>query len=36
MRLDQALDLYVTQLRVDGLSVHTARQYRRHVRLLAA
>jgi site-specific recombinase XerD len=36
MRLDQALDLYVEQLRADGRSEHTVRQYRRHVRLLAA
>ena len=34
--LDQALDLYVEQLRADGRSEHTVRQYRRHVRLLAA
>ena len=34
MRLDHALDLYVQQLRADGRSEHTVRQYRRHVRLL--
>ena len=34
MRLDHALDLYVQQLRADGRSEHTVRQYQRHVRLL--
>jgi len=34
MRLDHALNLYVEQLRADGRSEHTVRQYRRHVRLL--
>jgi site-specific recombinase XerD len=36
MRLDQALYLYIEQLRADGRSEHTVRQYRRHVRLLDA
>jgi integrase/recombinase XerC len=36
MRIDQALDLYVQQLRADGRSEHTVRQYQRHIRLLDA
>ena len=36
MTLDDALDRFLTQLRADGRSVHTRRQYRRHVRLFAA
>jgi site-specific recombinase XerD len=36
MRIDQALDLYVQQLRADGRSQHTVRQYQRHIRLLDA
>jgi integrase/recombinase XerD len=34
MRLDQALDLYVQQLRADGRSECTIKQCQRHVRLL--
>ena len=34
MDLDQALVLFDTQLRADGRSEHTRRQYARHVRLL--
>ncbi len=36
MRLDDALDRYVTQLRANGRSEHTVLQVQRHVRLLAA
>jgi len=36
MRIDEALQKYVVQLRADGRSVHTIGQYRRHVRLFAA
>jgi len=34
MRLQDALDKYILQLRADGRSDHTIHQYRRHVRLL--
>ena len=36
MRLEEALSLFVVQLDADGRSVHTIRQYERHVLLLAA
>ena len=36
MRLLDALDLCLVQLEADGRSVHTRRQYERHVRLLAS
>ncbi|HKX45928.1 MAG TPA: hypothetical protein VJP77_04450, partial [Planctomycetota bacterium] len=35
MRIEEALDLFVVQLRADGRSSHTVEQYRRHVLLLA-
>ncbi|MFG0318969.1 MAG: tyrosine-type recombinase/integrase [Planctomycetota bacterium JB042] len=35
MRVEDALDRYVTQLRADGRSDHTIRQVERHVRALA-
>jgi len=35
MRLEDALSRYLTQLRADGRSDHTAGQYRRHIALLA-
>jgi site-specific recombinase XerD len=36
MDIEEALSRYLTQLRADGRSEHTARQYCRHVTLLAA
>jgi site-specific recombinase XerD len=36
MRLHDLLDRYLVQLEADGRSVHTRRQYERHVRLLGA
>jgi site-specific recombinase XerD len=36
MSLDEALSRYLTQLRADGRSPHTAGQYRRHIALLGA
>ena len=36
MRLEEALDRYLTQLRADGRSAHTAGQYRRHIALLGS
>jgi site-specific recombinase XerD len=36
MRIADALSRYLTQLRADGRSHHTAGQYRRHVELLAS
>src|SRR5687767_8652236 len=36
MHIDEALQLFLTQLEADGRSPHTIGQYRRHVRLLAA
>jgi site-specific recombinase XerC len=36
MDIEEALSRYLTQLRADGRSPHTAGQYRRHVGLLAA
>ncbi len=35
MRLEDALERFIIQLEADGRSLHTIRQYRRHVRLLA-
>ena len=35
MRIEEALERFQTQLEADGRSVHTRRQYLRHVRLLA-
>ena len=35
MRILEALDRYLTQIRADGRSDHTAGQYRRHITLLA-
>jgi site-specific recombinase XerD len=35
MRIEEALERFVTQLEADGRSEHTIGQYRRHVRLLA-
>jgi len=35
MTIDEALERFLTQLRADGRSEHTVRQYERHVRLLA-
>src|SRR5262245_44068472 len=35
MTVDDALALYLVQLRADGRSAHTVGQYRRHVGLLA-
>lgn len=34
MRINDALDRFITQLRADGRSDHTVRQYQRHVRAL--
>lgn len=36
MRIEEALDKFVIQLRADGRSPHTIRQYQRHTRLFAA
>jgi site-specific recombinase XerC len=36
MEIEDALSRYLTQIRADGRSEHTAGQYRRHVTLLAA
>jgi len=36
MTLDDALDLFLTQLRADGRSEHTIQQYARHVHLFGA
>ena len=36
MQVQTALDRFLVQLEADGRSPHTIRQYRRHVRLLAA
>jgi site-specific recombinase XerC len=36
MRLEEALSRYLTQIKADGRSPHTAGQYRRHITLLAA
>jgi site-specific recombinase XerD len=36
MLLHEALDAFVLQLQADGRSLHTIRQYQRHLRLLAA
>ncbi len=36
MRIEEALERFTTQLEADGRSIHTRRQYARHVRLLAA
>ena len=36
MRLEEALSLYVVQLDADGRSMHTVRQYQRHVRALSS
>ena len=36
MRLEEALSKYLTQIRADGRSPHTAGQYRRHIALLAS
>jgi integrase/recombinase XerD len=36
MKIEDALSRYLTQLRADGRSEHTAGQYRRHIALLAA
>lgn len=35
MHIEAALDSYVMQLRADGRSEHTIKQYQRHIRLLA-
>lgn len=35
MRIEEALERFMTQLEADGRSIHTRRQYQRHVRLLA-
>ncbi len=35
MQIEDALELFVTQLEADGRSPHTIAQYRRHIRLLA-
>jgi site-specific recombinase XerC len=35
MRIEDALGRFLTQLEADGRSIHTRKQYRRHVRLLA-
>ena len=36
MRIEEALERFETQLEADGRSVHTRKQYARHVRLFAA
>ncbi len=36
MKIERALEQFVTQLQADGRSPHTIRQYQRHVRALAA
>jgi site-specific recombinase XerC len=35
MRIEEALEKFTTQLEADGRSIHTRRQYRRHIRLFA-